>query len=77
MLQKLLYSRHLHQKLLMGLLLNTYRWEVTPLEISRVRSSYFENELIFPKGSVQFNNALLMKNIAHEWSSVTDKPCYQ
>jgi hypothetical protein len=56
-----------------GLLLNAYRWEVKPLEVSNVRSSYFENELMFPKGSVQFDNALLMENISHDWSYVPDK----
>ena len=56
-----------------GLLLNTYRWEVKPLKVSHVKSSYFENELIFPKGSVQFDNALLMTDIQHDWSSVRDK----
>jgi hypothetical protein len=58
-----------------GLLLNAYQWEVKPLEVSKVTSSYFENEAIFPKGSVRFDNALIMKNIAHEWSSVADKFC--
>jgi Uncharacterized conserved protein (COG2071) len=56
-----------------GLLLNTYRWEVKPLEVSQVSSSYFENEKMFPKGSVQFDKALLTTNIRHEWSSVADK----
>jgi hypothetical protein len=56
-----------------GLLLNTYTWDMRPLEVSNVQSSYFENERIFPKGSVQFDNALLMTNIEHEWSSLLDK----
>ncbi len=58
-----------------GLHLNTYRWNILPLKVSCVRSSYFENEAVFPKGSVQFDNALLMTNIKHEWSSVADKHC--
>jgi hypothetical protein len=58
-----------------GLLLNTFKWEVKPLEVTNVRSSFFENEQIFPKGSVNFDNALLMTNIHHEWSSVEDKFC--
>jgi hypothetical protein len=58
-----------------GLYLNTYNWEVQPLEVSQVSSSYFENEAVFPKGSVHFDNALLMTNVSHEWSSVADKPC--
>lgn len=37
------------------------------LEVERVHSSFFENEQIFPKGSVIFDNALLMKDIEHEW----------
>ena len=38
-------------------------------------SSYFENENVFPKGSVNFDNALLMTGIEHEWSSLPDKEC--
>jgi hypothetical protein len=59
-----------------GLLLNTYKWEVKPLKITKVVSSFFENQNMFPKGSVKFDNALLMTNIEHEWSSIKDKACY-
>jgi hypothetical protein len=55
-----------------GLELKTFNWQVTPLEVSEVRSSFFENEDIFPAGSVKFDNALLMKSIEHEWSSIKD-----
>lgn len=53
-----------------GLKLNTYSWNVKPLEVTQVRSSYFENEALFPKGSIQFDNAILMENIEHEWQSI-------
>ena len=53
-----------------GLKLETYNWEVEPLEVSHVKSSFFEDETIFPKGSVQFDNAILMTNIEHEWKSL-------
>lgn len=53
-----------------GLELNTFEWQVMPLEVSAVRSSFFENTKIFPEGSVQFDNALLMKNIPHAWKSL-------
>lgn len=60
-----------------GLYLNTQTWQVKPLEVSHVISSYFEDEKIFPQGSVRFDNALLMTNTKHEWSPVHDKPaCY-
>ena len=50
-----------------GLELRAYSWKVSLLEVESVQSSFFENETIFPKGSVKFDNALLMKNIEHEW----------
>ena len=56
-----------------GLRLKAYKWEVQPLEVSNVKSSFFENEKIFPKGSVTFDNALLMTNIEHEWKSEEGK----
>jgi hypothetical protein len=52
-----------------GLELKTRNWEVSPLIVSKVASSFFEDRTIFPEGSVTFDNALLMRNIDHEWSS--------
>ena len=56
-----------------GLKLKTSKWQVRPLEVSKVHSSFFEDETQFPKGSVQFDNALLMTKIEHEWHSVPGK----
>ncbi|WP_298512649.1 DUF2071 domain-containing protein [uncultured Kordia sp.] len=50
-----------------GLELKAYHWKVSLLNVHKVQSSFFENTDIFPKGSVKFDNALLMKNIEHEW----------
>jgi hypothetical protein len=50
-----------------GLELKTYNWQVQPLAITQVHSSFFEDEHVFPAGSVQFDNALLMKQVEHEW----------
>jgi len=58
-----------------GLKLQTYKWEVHPLEVQHVHSSFYENEAVFPKGSIQFDNALLMTGIAHEWKRMDDKAC--
>ena len=52
-----------------GLELKTKKWEVSPLTVTKVKSSFFENESIFPKGTIKFDNALLMRNIEHEWNS--------
>ena len=56
-----------------GLLLKTFNWKVEPLLVKSVKSSYFDNTNNFPKGSIQFDNALLMTSIEHEWNSVADK----
>jgi hypothetical protein len=56
-----------------GLKLETYNWEVKPLNVSKVKSTFFENETLFPKGSVKFDNALLMTKVEHEWHSVANK----
>jgi len=50
-----------------GLELNCKNWRVEPLEVESVQSSYFENESVFPRGSVEFDCALLMRGIQHEW----------
>jgi hypothetical protein len=57
-----------------GLKLQAYTWQVRPLDVTNVHSSFYENESVFPKGSVQFDNALLMTKVEHEWKSMQDKP---
>ncbi|HUF04984.1 MAG TPA: DUF2071 domain-containing protein [Aridibacter sp.] len=58
-----------------GLELRCKSWSVKPLEIKSVFSSYFEDETRFPKGSVEFDCALLMRNIEHEWHGLEDLCC--
>jgi len=53
-----------------GLQLKTYKWEIKPLKVERIESNFFEDEKKFPKGSIKFDNALLMKQIEHEWKGV-------
>jgi len=50
-----------------GLQLHTYDWAVSLLSVESVKSSFFDDRNIFPEDSIQFDNALLMKNIEHEW----------
>jgi len=42
-------------------------WSVEPLDMDHVQSSFFEDRSKFPKGSIDFDCALLMRNIEHEW----------
>ncbi len=53
-----------------GIELRTKRWEVAPFEVTDVHSSFFENESMFPKGTIHFDHGLIMRNIPHEWWSV-------
>jgi hypothetical protein len=55
-----------------GLKLQTYKWQVRPLDVLNVHSSFYENETLFPKGSIQFDNALLMTQVEHEWTSMRE-----
>ncbi|MFL5731795.1 MAG: DUF2071 domain-containing protein [Chloroflexia bacterium] len=55
-----------------GLKLTTEDWRVEPLDIKKVHSSFFADRTNFPEGSVEFDNALIMRNIAHEWHNAED-----
>jgi hypothetical protein len=55
-----------------GIELETKEWRVEPLTLDRVNSSFFADEERFPKGSAEFDHALIMRNIAHEWHSASD-----
>ena len=50
-----------------GLELHSFIWRVQPLAVDKVESSYFEDHESFPPGSVEFDCALLMQGIEHEW----------
>ncbi len=55
-----------------GIILKTRHWSVKPLRVERLFSSYFDDAQLFPKGSVEFDHALFMENIDHEWHSADD-----
>jgi hypothetical protein len=55
-----------------GLRLETKEWRVRPLAVGRVYSSYFSDESKFPKGSVEFDHALIMTDVPHEWHTEDD-----
>jgi hypothetical protein len=47
--------------------LRTQNWSVEPLEVDLVESSFFDDRARFPEGSIAFDCALLMRDLAHEW----------
>ncbi len=52
-----------------GLLLKIDDWRVSPLSVLKVESSYFDDTSIFPPDAIEFDHALLMRDIPHEWHS--------
>jgi hypothetical protein len=63
------YSATASGRRLDGVVLKTHSWSVAPLAVERVSSTYFADETVFPAGTVTFDCALIMRNIAHEWQA--------
>jgi hypothetical protein len=47
--------------------LRSFGWRVEPLAVTNVQSSFFADRELFPAGSAEFDCALLMRQIEHEW----------
>jgi hypothetical protein len=58
------FSPSNHRGCFDGLELKTLNWSVAPLQVKKAESSFFDQ---FPKGSIELDHALLMKDIEHEW----------
>jgi uncharacterized protein YqjF (DUF2071 family) len=58
-----------------GLELRCFDWRVEPLHVDEVRSSFFEDVSLFPKGTIEFDSALLMRRVEHEWHGRADPCC--
>ena len=55
-----------------GVELRTEGWRMEALELEDVQSSYFFDRSRFPQGSVEFDCALAMRNLSHEWRTAED-----
>ena len=58
-----------------GLELQCDNWHVQSLSVDSIQSSFFEDQSRLPNGSVQFDCALLMRDIVHEWHGRSDLCC--
>lgn len=52
-----------------GLELDAARWDIDPLAVDDVRSTFFDDPSIFPPGSVEFDCALSMRRTRARWRS--------
>ncbi len=42
-------------------------WRVRPFSIDCVESSFFGDKAVFPSGSIEFDHALIMRDLSHRW----------
>ena len=42
-------------------------WSMEPLKVKESYSAYFSDTSKFPKGSVEFDSAMIMRNLKHSW----------
>lgn len=61
------YSPARKEGTLEALELDVTSWKVVPLDVTHVASSFFDDRHTFPAGTVSFDNALLMRGLAHQW----------
>ena len=47
--------------------LKPHNWNFSPLDIEHLEASWFECETRFPTGTIEFDSAFIMRDIAHEW----------
>lgn len=55
-----------------GIRLQTEGWQVRPLDVEEVTSSFFQDPARFPAGSVAFDHALIMRDLPHRWHGEPD-----
>ncbi len=55
-----------------GIELRTAGWRVEALDVDEVHSSYFSDSKAFPEGSVEFDCALAMRDLPHEWHAAEE-----
>jgi hypothetical protein len=66
------YSVTRDKKHLDGITLETKEWTVRPLDVESVNSSFYADTSVFPEGTIEFDHALIMQNVEHEWHAAPD-----
>lgn len=54
-----------------GMELGCDRWPAEAFAVSHVRSTFFDDPTRFPPGSVEYDSALVMRDVRHHWQSRT------
>ncbi|MFN0029692.1 MAG: DUF2071 domain-containing protein [Acidimicrobiales bacterium] len=64
------FSPTRHSDRLDGLELRTTTWRIQATQARHVRSSFFDDPVTFPPGSIHLDSALVMRDVAVEWHSL-------
>jgi hypothetical protein len=70
------YSATRDGRRLDGLLLRTLDWRVRALLVTEVTSSFFSDPKRFPGGALEFDHALVMRDVLHEWREAEELYAY-
>ena len=54
-------------KSLGGIALEAKEWKIRPFGLNRLSCSFFDDKTRFPLGSIEFDHALVMRDVAHAW----------
>jgi hypothetical protein len=60
-----------------GLELRCHSWDAKALAIQHVHSSLFDDERLFPRGTIERDCGLVMRGIEHEWRASDELCCCQ
>jgi hypothetical protein len=58
-----------------GMELRCRNWHIQPLAVEAIESSFFQDKSRFPPGTAEFDCALVMRGIDHEWHGRNDLCC--
>lgn len=68
------FSCSLRGDRLEGMRLRSLTWQMIPLAVQDVESTFYEATDRFPAGSIGLDGAVLMRGVPHEWHGLNDVP---
>ncbi|WP_078555884.1 DUF2071 domain-containing protein [Bacillus alkalicellulosilyticus] len=65
------YSPDRRKSCVQGMCLQTENWNMTPFLVEDLSLTYFQNKFGIPVDHMQFDSAVIMKNIDHKWEKIS------
>jgi hypothetical protein len=64
------YSASRSQNCHQGLCLQTINWNMMPFHLDELSTSFFLNEFLIQDDQMQFDSAVIMRDIEHQWNKI-------